>query len=187
MATSCIYSQDDPKPETVFVTKPYEGKPVKPFPLFGQLSISIPVRATPERSESDTYDDTNTVFDYILPDGLSAHFGYGIHHNNWVGLSADVGIDYIISEKLVTAPIYGSLFFSPKIWENTNIYLQAGYGKAFALGRGDLSGTYQKYRFGLIFDEHITLYIEGNYYGFPLHEMKEAGSINFGVSFFNFL
>lgn len=152
MVTSCIYGQDDAKPETVFITKPNpDGKQEKPFPLFGQLSISIPVRATPERSESDAYDDTNTVFDYILPDGLSAHFGYGVHYKNWVGISADVGLDYIISEKLVTAPIYGSLFFSPQIWEDLNLYLQAGYGKTFALGRGDLSGTYQKYRVGLIF------------------------------------
>lgn len=184
---SLTYAQDNAKPETVFVTTPYEGKPQKPFPLFGQLTISIPVRATPKRSESDYDDDTNSVFDFILPDGINAHFGYGLHYNNWVGISGDVGIDYIISQKLVVTPVYGSLFFSPQIWETVNPYLQAGYGRAFALGRGDLSGTYQKYRLGIVSDNHFTFYVEANYYGFPIQELKEAGSINIGVSFFNFL
>jgi hypothetical protein len=185
LAALCSYAQD--KPATVFITNPSpDGKQAKTLPVFGQFSISLPVRATPHNSETDDYEYTNTVFDYILPDGLSANFGGGLHLNSWTGISANTGIDWIGSEKLVVVPIYGSVFLNPAIHNDYSLLLQFGYGYSFALGRGDLSGTFQKYRLGVVKDDSVSLYLELNQYGFPLHKMDPAGSIAIGICFFDF-
>ena len=184
------------KPDTVFTTysDPNE-KEAKPQPYFLQVSLSIPIRANPY-STDETYNDNGTVndpenkptvLDYIIPDGLGAHIGYGLQLKSWVGISANTGIDWMASEQLVSAPVYGSIFFNPQIWEEYNITLQAGVGKAFALGRGNLSGTYQKYRLGFIQDNHGSLYLEANSYDFPIHGRGSAGNISIGLSLFDFL
>lgn len=180
---SPCFAQDD-KPETVFVSTPYNGKPSMQLPWFGQLSVTIPVRATPERSSTN---DTNSVFDYVLPDGLSANYGVGLHFNSWAGISGNAGIDWIGSEKLVVAPVYGSVMLNPTIYKEYSLLMQFGYGYSFALGRGDLNGTFQKYRIGLGVEDYLSLYVELNQYGFPLHDMDPAGSIGIGLCVFDFL
>lgn len=184
---SGVYAQDNAKPETVFVTKPNpDGKVQKRLPLFGQLAISIPLTATPEASKNGDQYNTNTVFDYVIPNGLSANFGLGLHLNEWAGISANTGIDWIASEKLVTAPMYGSIMLKPYVHNDNSVLLQFGYGYSFALGRGDLSGDFQKYRLGYVVEDTVSLYLELNQYGFPLYDMNPAGSICVGVSFFDF-
>ncbi|TRW22322.1 hypothetical protein FMM05_17605 [Flavobacterium zepuense] len=187
--------------ETVFITKgiPEGEKPPKEKPFFGQFSISIPLRANPYREDNIAYvdDDQNGVndyeedkysaLDYILPDGLAVNAGYGVHLKKWLGVSANTGVEYSGTNKLVIAPVFGSVLFTPQLWEETNICLQYGYGYAFALGRGDLGGTYQKYRIGAIKDNEVSLYVEANLYAFPLHEYDRVGTICIGLAFFDFL
>ncbi|SFQ71084.1 hypothetical protein [Flavobacterium akiainvivens] len=182
------------KPETVFKTTNEDAEPEGEKHYFGQFTLSVPLRSNPYRDEYYSYTDDNgngtmdagernySALDYVWPDGVSAHFGLGVHYHKWIGISANVGIDWLATGKLVSTPVYGALFLSPKIWESTNVYLQAGVGHTFALGRGDLSGTYQKYRVGLDFNSETGFYLEVNRYGFNLYDMNPAGSISIGVS-----
>jgi len=185
--------------ETVFITKSEpEDKEVKSKPFFGQVSISLPLRGNPYRDNaaytdrdgngiSDTNEGKSSGLDYIIPDGLGIQGGYGIHLKSWVGLSANTGIDWMATEQLVSVPVYGSIIFNPQIWEEYNVYLQFGAGHVFALGRGDLSGPYQKYRIGLAKNNEGSLFIEANRYGFPIHGRANTGNISIGLAFFDFL
>lgn len=182
------------KPETIYLTKNEGAKPDGEKHYFGQFSISVPIRANPYRDDYNYYtdDDGNgviddyeqkfSVLDYFYPDGVSLHYGVGLHYHKWIGITANLGLDWLATGKLVSAPFYGAVFLSPKIWETTNLYLQAGVGHTFALGRGSLSGTYQKYRVGLDFNSESILYLEVNGYGFDLYDMNPAASICIGLS-----
>jgi hypothetical protein len=189
-AASAGYSQT--KPETVFITVSDPDEKPAPEYFFSQLAVSIPLRGNPSNGQDDGYPynggekPDETVFDYVLPDGLSAHMGYGVHFRSWVAISANAGIDWIASEKLVTAPVYMSLLFNPQIWEEYNVYLQAGYGKAFALGRGDLAGDYMKFRIGLVRDNEGSLFLDLSGYDFPLHGNVAVPVFSIGFSGFYF-
>ena len=190
MAATAGYSQT--KPETVFVTVSDPDEKTKSEYFFSQLAVSITLRGNPSNGQDDNYPynggekSESTVFDYVLPDGLSAHMGYGVHYRSWVGLSANGGIDWLASEKLVTAPVYMSLLFNPQIWEEYNVYFQAGYGRAFALGRGDLSGSYMKLRLGLSQDNEGSLFLDLSGYDFPLHDHTAVPVFSVGFSGFYF-
>lgn len=187
--------------ETVFITKdiPEGEKPPKEKPFFGQFSISIPLRGNPYQQDNNYYvdEDLNGVndydenrykaIDYFLPDGLAVNFGYGLHLKKWIGLSANTGIEFSGQNKLVVAPVYGSVLFIPQLWEETNICLQYGYGYTFALGRGDLGGRYQKYRVGVVKNNEISLFLEANLYEMPLHQYERVGTFCVGVSLLDFL
>lgn len=189
----CLHAQDK-KPETIFKVTNEDVKPDGEKHYFGQFSLSVPIRSNPYRDEYYSYTDDNgngaldagernySALDYVWPDGLSIHYGMGLHYKKWVGISANAGIDWLATGKLVTTPVYAALFFSPQFWDTTNLYLQAGYGYTFALGRGNLGGTYEKYRAGLNFDNDLVLYLEVNRYGFPLYDMNPAGSVCIGAS-----
>jgi len=195
--TFCLHAQNK-KPETIFTTINEDQEPEGEKHYFGQFSLSIPIRSNPYRDEYNTYTDTNgngitdesereyTVLDYIWPDGVSLHYGAGVHYKKWIAISANTGIDWLVTGKLVSVPVYASLYFSRQIWESTNVVLQGGYGYTFALGRGNLGGAYQKYRIGLGFDNESIFYIEANMYGFNLYDMKPAGSLCLGISIIDF-
>jgi hypothetical protein len=195
---TCLCAQDKNKPETIFITTNAKEKPAGEKHYFAQLAISVPIRSNPFRDEYYNYTDNNgngsmdagernySALDYIWPDGLSINYGVGIHYKNWVGISANTGIDWIATGKLVTIPAYASVYFSPQIWEKTNLVLQYGHGYTFALGRGDLGGMFQKYRVGLSFNNETLLYAEVNRYGFKLYDMNPAGNISVGISITDF-
>ncbi|WP_294823848.1 hypothetical protein [uncultured Flavobacterium sp.] len=189
----CCFGQvDDEKKETVFITYSEPGdKPAAEF-IFGQLSVSVPIRANPYTDEiREYYAQTGTeykpsVLDYVIPNGVSANIGFGVHYKSWVGISANTGIDWLATEKLVYAPVYGSILFTPQLWDETNIYMQAGYGWSYAIGRGNLSGFYQKYRLGLLFDNTSSVFLDFSTSDFPIYEYKYAGSFSIGVAINNF-
>ena len=194
-AVSLSYGQTTS--ETVFITKsdPNE-KVVGDQHTFTQFTLSVPLRGNPEADEIEDIKNEYasrgeqyepTVLDYVLPNGLSAHGGYGLHFRSWIGISANAGIDWIATEKIVSAPVYGSIVFNPQIWDETSVYLQAGYGRAFALGRGSLSGEYYKYRIGLGNDNDVSLFIDLSRNKFALHDLKEINVISIGISIFDFL
>ncbi|MGQ2982905.1 hypothetical protein [Flavobacterium sp.] len=188
----CFSQDDEEKKETIFITHSEpDDKPAAEF-IFGQLSVSVPIRANPYSDEiQDYYAETGqeykpSVLDYIIPNGLSANIGFGVHYKSWVGISANTGIDWLATEKLVYAPVYGSILFTPQLWDEINIYMQAGYGWSYALGRGNLSGFYQKYRLGMIFDNTGSIFLDFSASDFPIYEYKYAGSISLGVAITNF-
>jgi hypothetical protein len=188
LLSAFTYGQEN----TVFITKSEPEDKPSPDYIFTQISISVPVRGNPYSNEiraeyeAQGAEYKSTVLDYVIPNGLSLHGGMGVHLKSWVVVSANTGIDWIATEKLVSAPVYGSFMFIPQIWEEPNILLQAGYGRAFAIGRGNLSGEYRKFRFGLIFDNHVSIYADWSQNDFVLHELKSVTPISVGIAVYNF-
>lgn len=175
--------------QTVFITREIPDTKEK-RPLFGEtgifsnFSFSLPFRANPEYGTNDPYNENSGT--WFIPDGINFQGGFGIHATKTIALSINSGIDGLITPKLVAVPVYASLIINPHLNEDTSLFFQAGVGHAFALGRGDLSGVYQKYRLGVGDTEGIGFFIEANYYGFGLGNLKQVSTINLGISLFNF-
>lgn len=145
---------------------------------FFQFDLSFPLKANRNKS-SDTNSSNKSWF---LPDGLFAKLGYGIQKNRWIGLSLHSGIDWKGNEKMVAIPIYGNLRVSPGFGNGTRITLQAGFGKGFALGRGNLSGNYQKYSIGIETDQDIIIFAEISKYGFKINNDNSINSFSLGLA-----
>ena len=150
---------------------------------FSQFEITVPLRG------NDTYgeiDNNGNRSDYmIVPDGISSKFGYGIHHNKWIGISIHSGIDWKITPKLVSVTVYAQVTLNPIISGETRLLLQGGFGHSFALGRGNLSGNYYKARLGITTDDDLSLFIDASSYGFEIHQ-QEMGSFSLGFSIMTF-
>lgn len=151
---------------------------------YTQFDVALFLKGNPDRGEEDPY--TNKKESWLLPDGLSAKLGYGIHHNKWLASGIHTGVDWKGSEKLVVVPVFVNLKLSPKIAEETRLYLQAGYGKSFAIGRGNLSGDYKKASLGIENADGISLFIEIAQYGFTLNNLNKINSISLGISLTSF-
>ena len=166
--------------QTVFVTEEgsNEKEPKIKKHIFSQIGFSIPIQSNPNFGK---YYGTKRDDNRLIPDGVCLNVGLGMHYRKWVGVSINTGIDWRIKHKLVSAPVYGSVMFNPQIGY-TGIYAEYGLGTAFALGRWDLSGLYQKYKLGLILDNEICIFIDLSRYGYPLHGYSEIGSFSIGMS-----
>lgn len=147
---------------------------------FLQFDASIPLAANIHRGE--TYADGSKNTTWFLPNGLSGKFGFGMQQDKWIGISLHTGIDWNIDEKLVTIPMYSNLRLSPGFGNGTRITLQAGYGKGFALGRGNLVGNYQRYSIGLESDEDFILFAEISGYDFKIHNKTSVYSFSLGIA-----
>lgn len=188
LCASYGFSQDG---STVFITKEIkdEKKEKKSFfgeaGVFSNFSISVPFRVNTERGTNDP--DTGETSEYwFLPDGINFHGGFGVHSTETFALSINTGIDGMITPKLVAVPVYASLLVNPRFGDESTMALQYGIGRAFALGRGDLSGLYQKYRLGFTNGDKMGFFIEANYYGFGLRDIRQVSTINLGICLFNF-
>lgn len=126
----------------------------------------------------EQYTDGSKNEYWFLPDGIGTKFGYGVHYKKWLGVSLNSGIDWYASYKLVTVPAYMNFRLSPKIGDDTRITAQYGIGKSFALGRGNLQGTYQKFSLGLENSDGHILFIEFNGHGY-----KTANNLDNVLSF----
>jgi nucleotidyltransferase/DNA polymerase involved in DNA repair len=89
-----------------------------------------------------------------------------------------------LSEKLVVAPLFSNLRIMPKIAEETRIGIDIGLGHTFALGRGDLSGTFKRIKLNLEADD-MQLFIEVVSYGFELNNNSQ-GSLSLGIALVSF-
>ena len=165
---------------TVFAQE--EEKTEKDF-TYIQFDITASITGNPDYNNSDDYNGEGRP--WLMPDGLGSKLGYGVHYKEWVMLGIHTGLDWKWNEKLVAVPVYLNLGLSPEVANNTRITLQLGYGKGFALGRGNLSGEYKKGRLGITSDDR-TFFIEISDYDFPLYDYKSIGSISFGVSLITF-
>lgn len=147
---------------------------------FFQFDLSIPLTANINRGESNANDSKSTS--WFLPDGISGKFGFGIQQKKWIGLSLNTGIDWKINEKLVAVPLFGNLRISPGFKNGTRLTLQAGYGKGFALGRGNLVGDYQKYSIGIETTEDLIIFAEVSGYDFKIHNNTSTYNLSLGVA-----
>ena len=154
--------------------------------FFTQFDVSVPIKGNANRNDDFVNGVENTNKNWFVPDGLNAKFGYGIQQNRWIAVSIHSGIDWKVTEKLVAVPVFANFRISPAISSESRITLQIGYGKGFALGRGNLSGTYKKISLGLESDEDIIIFIELADYNIPVNEFKSVGSISLGIAYRNF-
>lgn len=147
------------------------------------FEFTLPLGVNPRHGEINEY--TNETEPAFLLDGLGAKFGYGFHYDKWIGLSGHTGIDYRIRQKLVSVPVYGLITLSPRLTDELGLLFQFGYGKSFAIGRGDLMGTYQKYRVGILIDDGISLFLDASLNGFKLKN-EVTGSLSIGIAILTF-
>lgn len=151
---------------------------------YAQFDVTLAFTGNPKRGNVDQH--TNIKEPWLIPDGLGTKFGYGLHYKKWVALGIHSGLNWDWSNKLVVAPVFANFRFSPKIGEETRITLQLGVGKAIALGRGNLSGDYQKISLGLQNGDDILLFIELNHFAIPINNQRDAGNISLGISLISF-
>lgn len=149
-----------------------------------QFDIATPLKGNPDRTDGNEISG-NTNY-WFLPDGLSAKLGYGIHYNKTISAGFHSGIDWKGNAKLVVVPVFTNIKVSPKIAEETRMYLQAGYGKSFAIGRGNLSGDYKKVSLGIENSDGLSLFIELAQYGFYLNHNSKISSLSLGISAIRF-
>ncbi len=57
---------------------------------------------------------------------------------------ANTGIGMKLSEKLIMTPLFANFTNYAKNEEETRLGIDLGLGQTFALGRGDLSGTFKQ-------------------------------------------
>lgn len=147
---------------------------------FTKFDFSVPLRVNQHYGEIDQYTGEREPF--FLFDGLSARVGYGTHLHKWLALGINLGIDWKANECLVVVPLFATMKISPLVGDDTRVFIEPGYGKAFALGRG-LSGEFEKISLGIETDEGIGFYIELCQYGFTKNGTDKIGSLSLGINY----
>ena len=163
-------------------TYDFTDKPTKKKITFTQFQVSIPLQRNEDYGE--LLQDGSRNSNWFLPDGINANIGYGIHLNKWIGISANGGIGMVLSQKMIATPLFTNLRIMPKIGDETRLGIELGLGHAFALGRGNLSGTFQHAKLGLETDD-LQIFLEVASYGFKLHNNSQA-SLCLGMSLLTF-
>ena len=151
---------------------------------YTQFDISSPLKGNSTYGEIDS---NGVRSDYwLLPDGLSLKYGVGIDHDKWISIGAQTGIDWIATQKLVAVPVFANFKLSPKVSEDVRVYVQAGYGKSFGIGRGSLIGIYRKISLGVENDEGISLFIQVTDFGIQFVNIESVASLSIGLSIVTF-
>jgi hypothetical protein len=176
--------------ETVFITsdkdiiKDDEPDIYTDGRYFAQFGLSMPFKSNPDSGRTD--EDSGESGDWFIPDGLSGYAGIGLHYREWAGISANAGLDYKIDAQLFSVPVYASLILNPHFNEDLSFMLEGSYGRAFALGRGNLNGAYKKIRAGLLIEGNMYIFADVSQFGYSLHQYKNIGSISIGISLLDF-
>lgn len=155
-----------------------KSKPLSENGQFIMFDITVPLRGNETYGEID--ENGNRSDYWFLPDGIGAKFGYGIHFSEWIGLSLNTGFDVVAQQKLFSVPVYASIVLTPRINDNISLFLQYGFGKSFAIGRGSLSGYYNKFRIGL--GDEIIIFADVSVNGFGVRNIENSGSISLGLT-----
>jgi hypothetical protein len=145
---------------------------------FRQLSLSTSLRLNPIYGK--TNNSNNDAGAFFLPDGISLHAGMGYHINQTFALTASTGVDWNIGTKLFNVPVYASALFNISVADGQSMLLQYGAGYNVAIGQGNLSGVYQKFRVGYVFDI-LGIFAEINNYGYPFKDAPTMATLNLGV------
>lgn len=155
-----------------------KSKPLSDNGQFFIFDISVPFRGNETYGEID--ENGNRSDYWFLPDGIGAKFGYGIHFSEWIGLSLNTGFDVVAQQKLFIVPIYASIVLTPRINDDVSLLIQYGIGKSFAIGRGNLSGYYNKFRIGV--GDEIIIFADVSLNGFAVRNIENTGSISLGLT-----
>lgn len=151
---------------------------------YAQFDVTLAFTGNTKSGEIDQR--TNIKEPWLIPDGIGTKLGYGLRYKKWIGLGIHSGINWDWSNKLVVTPVFANLRLSPSISDETRITLQLGIGKAIALGRGNLTGDYQKISLGLQNDDDVLIFIELNHYAFPINNQRDSGNLSLGISLISF-
>ncbi|MDN3678181.1 hypothetical protein QWY90_12775 [Flavobacterium paronense] len=167
------YSQETPKQTDVKT----------PRHTFAKLDFSFPIRVNQYYGEIDPY--TGEKEPFFLPDGISTRFGYGLKPIDWIAIGANIGIDWKGSKCLVVAPIFGTLKICPIGGMDLRYFVEAGYGRALALGKNDLAGYFKKISIGIEDKDSggFGLYLELCQYGFSKITDEKIGSFCVGLTY----
>jgi hypothetical protein len=166
------YSQEEPKQEN-FESRSHS---------YAKFDLSFPIRANQYAGEIDPY--TGEKEPWFLPDGINARFGFGLKPTDWLGIGANLGIDWKGSKCLVVAPVFGSLKICPRGGMDLRYFVEAGLGRALALGKNNLSGYFKKISIGLEdTDVGFGLYLELCQYGFSKITDEKIGSFCVGLTY----
>lgn len=149
-----------------------------------QAEIATPLIINSTYGEFDTLGNRSDY--WFLPDGLSFKFGVGVHQKKWVAVGIHSGIDWLGSNKLVVVPVFANFRLSPKISQDSRIYMQFGYGKTIGLGRGSLIGDYKKINFGVENENGLSIYIQLANFGIPFKNLDSVGSFSIGIALTTF-
>ncbi len=152
-----------------------KSKPLIENGQFIMFDISVPLRGNETYGEIDQNGNRSDY--WFLPD---AKLGYGIHFSEWIGLSVNTGFDVVAQQKLFSVPVYASIVLTPRINDDVSLFLQYGFGKSFAIGRGNLSGYYNKFRIGLGGD--IIIFADVSLNGFAVRNIENTGSFSLGIT-----
>lgn len=144
-----------------------------------QFELGIPFRVNTERGQIDENGKESEYF--FLPDGLNAKAGYGIHFEQWASVGIHTGIDWKAEQQLVAVPVFVNFKLSPLINDESAIVLQFGLGKATAIGRGDLFGTYKRFNLGYQNGDYLNFFIDYSEYRFEIANQDRLGIISLGV------
>lgn len=150
-------------------------------------SISAPFRQNPEIKDEFHITGDEDAPDWFIPNGLNLAAGYGYQLKRLLCISINSGIDWRYDEKLWSVPVYGLVTLNTHPKKNTSLTLQAGLGYNFAIGRGNLNGTYQKYRLGISnFNKKFMIFTEVTRLGFAFSSDRQLSSFSIGGAFINF-
>jgi len=155
-----------------------KSNPLSENGQFIMFDITVPLRGNETYGEID--ENGNRSDYWFLPDGIGAKIGYGIHFSEWIGLSLNTGFDVVAQQKLFSVPVYASIVLTPRINEDVSLFLQYGFGKSFAIGRGNLSGYYNKFRVGL--GDEIIIFADVSVNGFGVRNIENSGSFSLGLT-----
>ncbi len=170
---------------TLFITSVGFSQEETTTPTFSdyfQFELSIPLQGNKNRGLEFPNGGSNE--NWFLPDGINANFGYGIHYKKLIGLTANTGIGMKLSDKLIIAPVFANLRFMPKVGEETRLGIDAGIGQSFALGRGNLQGTFKRVKLNLEADGR-QIFIEFVSYGINFNNTNQQ-SISIGIALVSF-
>jgi len=188
LSVAC-YSQDN----TVFITsdtyKPKKDEPYNGSIYYTQVGFCIPIVVDPEKEKvNNNYQDNNkgSFWDQFTIDGISLNAGAGYHFKKWAAIGINTGFDIHIRAQLAAVPVYGTITLNPHFGAESSFILQYGYGHVFALGRGDLSGPYSKYKLGVHIDDSILIYADVSVIDLPVNNFKKVESFSIGIDLMNF-
>lgn len=145
-----------------------------------QFELSTPFKANSHYGEVNS-DGSKNEYQFI-PDGLSAKLGYGIHYEETISVGLHSGIDWKINEKLVIIPVFLNSRLNLEVGEESAIALQFGWGKASAIGKGDVFGTYKRFNLGFQNDDGLSVFADLSLYNFTVNGEKGFGTISLGIS-----
>ena len=167
------YSQETPKQTDV----------KEPRHSYAKLDFSVPIKANQYAGEIDPYTGESEY--WFLPDGINARFGFGVKPVDWIGIGANLGIDWKGSKCLVVAPVFGSLKICPRGGMDLRYFVEAGFGRSFALGKDKLAGYFKKISLGIEEPDNggIGFYIELCQYGFSKITDEKIGSFCLGLTY----